>query len=103
MCDARMRTGQHISNAFVTDFRPSFSRVRILTREPASAKSQKLASKGAELVKLGDHKAFDEAFAGTDVIVNALPGSAPEATQHAILQAAARSNAKVYFLGEFGS
>ena len=87
----------------MTDFRPSFSRVRILTRDPASAKSQELASKGAELVKLSDNKVFDEAFAGTDVIVNALPGSAPEATQHAILQAAARSGAKVYFLGEFGS
>ncbi|KAI1791501.1 NAD(P)-binding protein [Ganoderma leucocontextum] len=98
--------GQNISNAFVTDFRPSFSRVRILTRDPASTKSQQLASKGAELVKVSEgadaHKLLDEAFADTDVIVNALPGSAPEDTQRAILQAAARSSAKVYFLDEFG-
>ncbi|PIL30680.1 hypothetical protein GSI_07384 [Ganoderma sinense ZZ0214-1] len=95
--------GQHISNAFVTDFRSSFSRVRVLSRDPASEKSQELASKGAELVKLSDDNVFDEAFAGADVIVNALPGSVSEATQQAILQAAARSSAKVYFLGEFGS
>ena len=72
-------------------------------RDPASEKSQALASKGAELVKLDDDKTLDAAFAGTDVIVNALPGSASEATQLSILQAAARSSAKVYFLDEFGS
>ena len=87
----------------MTEFRSSFSRIRILSRDPASEKSQALASKGAELVKLDDDKTLDAAFAGTDVIVNALPGAASEATQLSILQAVARSSAKVYFLGEFGS
>ena len=91
----------------MTDFRSSFSRVRVLTRDPSSPKAQELASKGAELVKFGGagdaEKTFDEAFAGVDVIVNALPDGADKETKQAAIRAAARSSAKVYFLDEFGS
>ena len=48
-------------------------------------------------------KTFDEAFAGVDVIVNALPDGADKETKQAAIRAAARSSAKVYFLDEFGS
>ncbi|EJF62713.1 NAD(P)-binding protein [Dichomitus squalens LYAD-421 SS1] len=98
--------GQQVSNAFLTDFRPSFSRIRVLTRDPSSQKAQDLASKGAELIQYsGDEleKSFDEVFAGADVIVNALPGGADKETKQAIIKAIARSGAKVYFLSEFGS
>ena len=96
--------GLNISDAFVTDFRASFSRVRILTRDATTPKAQGLAYKGAELFQVNEddvHCSLDQAFAGIDVIVNTLPITAPEDVSRAVLQAVARSIAKVYFLSEF--
>ncbi|KAI0737950.1 NAD-P-binding protein [Daedaleopsis nitida] len=97
--------GQEISDAFLTTFRSSFPTVRVLTRDPSGAKAQSLKGKGAELHKLGDGnigEALDEAFAGVDVIVNALPGNAPKEIKHAVVDAVVRSSTKVYFLSEYG-
>ncbi len=96
--------GLNISDAFVTDFRTSFSRVRILTRDATTPKAQGLAYNGAELFQVdeGDvHRSLDEAFTGIDVIVNTLPATVAHRVNRAILQAVARSRAKVYFLSEF--
>ena len=96
--------GRNISDAFVTDFRASFSRVRILTRDATTPKAQGLAYEGAELFQVNEddvHGSLDQAFAGIDVIVNTLPITVPEDVSRAVLQAVARSGAKVYFLSEF--
>ncbi|KAM5535341.1 hypothetical protein V8D89_011026, partial [Ganoderma adspersum] len=96
--------GLNISDAFVADFRTSFARVRILTRDTTTPKAQGLAYKGAELFQVDDDdvpSSLDEAFADVDVIVNTLPNTISGDVNHAILQAVARSSAKVYFLSEF--
>nr|VWO94474.1 Nucleoside-diphosphate-sugar epimerase [Ganoderma boninense] len=96
--------GRNISDAFVTDFRISFSRVRILTRDATTPKAQGLAYEGAELFQVNEddvHNSLDEAFADIDVIVNTLPSTVSDRVNYAVLQAVARSRAKVYFLSEF--
>lgn len=96
--------GLNISDAFLTDFRASFSHVRILTRDATTPKAQGLAYKGAELFQVNDddmHRSLEEAFSDIDVIVNTLPNTVSEEVNRAILQAVARSSAKVYFLSEF--
>nr|VWO94935.1 Nucleoside-diphosphate-sugar epimerase [Ganoderma boninense] len=96
--------GRNISDAFVTDFRTSFSRVRILTRDATTPKAQGLAYEGAELFQVNEddvHNSLDEAFADIDVIVNTLPSTVSDRVNYAVLQAVARSRAKVYFLSEF--
>ena len=97
--------GQEISDAFLTTFRSSFPAVRVLTRDPTGATAQSLKAKDAELYKLPDAdvgEALDKAFAGVDVVVNALPGYASKEVQYAVVDAAVRSSAKVYFLSEYG-
>ena len=99
-------TGIHISHTFLTDFKANFHTVRVLTRDPSSAMAQDLAAKGAKLHKLDESdlpRTLDEAFKGVDVIVNVLTGQGPVEVKQAVLEAAARSDVKVYFLNEFGS
>ncbi|PIL27905.1 hypothetical protein GSI_09940 [Ganoderma sinense ZZ0214-1] len=96
--------GLNISDAFLTDFRTSFSRVRILTRDAGTPKAQGLAYKGAELFQVDEddvHSSLDAAFADIDVIVNTLPTTVSDRLNHGVLRAVARSGAKVYFLSEF--
>ncbi|PIL27917.1 hypothetical protein GSI_09952 [Ganoderma sinense ZZ0214-1] len=96
--------GLNISDAFLTDFRTSFSRVRILTRDAGTPKAQGLAYKGAELFQVDEddvHSSLDAAFADIDVIVNTLPTTVSDRLNHDVLRAVARSGAKVYFLSEF--
>ncbi|KAI0696576.1 NAD-P-binding protein [Cerioporus squamosus] len=97
--------GHPVSTEFLTSFRSSFPTVRVLVRDTASEKAQELAAKGAELYKLDEanlSEAFDKAFAGVDAIVNTLPAKASDAVKHGLIDAVARSSAKVYFLSEFG-
>ncbi|KAI9059755.1 NAD-P-binding protein [Trametes sanguinea] len=97
--------GQHISLAFLTEFRSSFPTVRVLTRDPSSTAAQEIAGKRATLVKLDESnlpRLLDEAFKDIDVVINALPVHISDETKQAAIDAAARSNAKVYFLDEFG-
>ncbi|KAI0355070.1 NAD-P-binding protein [Trametes cingulata] len=97
--------GRHISLAFLTEFKANFHTVRVLTRDPSSAAAQELSGQGAQLHKLDESnlpRALDEAFAGVDVIVNALTSGVPDILKEDVIDAAARSSAKVYFLSEFG-
>ena len=95
------QSGSQISKIFLTEYRAAFPTVRVTTRDPKSDKSLQLAALGAELV------AFDaplsDTFAGADVIINTLTGQVPEDDKKKLISAVAASNAKVYFLGEFGS
>lgn len=97
--------GLPISEAFLETFRSSFPTVRILTRNLTSDNAKALQAKGAELHKLDDANpgaALDKAFAGVDVIVNALPGGPINDVKLAVVDSLARSDAKVYFLSEYG-
>ncbi|RPD55669.1 NAD-P-binding protein [Lentinus tigrinus ALCF2SS1-7] len=97
--------GNPVTTEFLTTFRSSFPTVRVLVRNPASEKAKDLAVKGAELHKLDEanlSESFDKAFAGVDAIVNTLPHTVSDAEKHALIDAVARSSAKVYFLSEFG-
>ncbi|PIL27913.1 hypothetical protein GSI_09948 [Ganoderma sinense ZZ0214-1] len=80
--------GLNISGAFLTDFRASFSRVRILTRDASTPKAQCLAYKGAELFEDDEddvHSSLDVAFADIDVIVNTLPTTISDDVNHSVL------------------
>ena len=93
------------SQAFLTDFKPDFHTVRILTRDPSSATAQDLAVKGAQLRTFDESdlaRSLDEALEGIDVVVNVLPGKTPDEVKRAVIDAAARSRVKVYFLDEYG-
>ncbi|KAI0324699.1 NAD-P-binding protein [Cubamyces sp. BRFM 1775] len=97
--------GKHISQAFLTDFKPDFHNVRILTRDPSSATAQDLAVKGAQLRTFDESdlaRSLDEALESVDVVVNVLPGKTPDEVKRAVIDAAARSRVKVYFLDEYG-
>ncbi|RDX41012.1 NAD(P)-binding protein [Lentinus brumalis] len=97
--------GFPVSTEFLTSFRSSFPIVRVLVRDTVSEKAQELAAKGAELHKLDEanlSQALDKAFAGVDAIVNTLPSKASETVKHGLIDAVAKSTAKVYFLSEFG-
>ncbi|KAI0373207.1 NAD-P-binding protein [Pilatotrama ljubarskyi] len=98
--------GQRISLVFLTEFKANFHTVRVLTRDPSSATAQELSGQGAQLHKLDESnlpRALDDAFAGVDVIVNALTSGVPDELKQGVIDAAARSSANVYFLSEFGS
>lgn len=98
-------SGLPISEAFLETFRSSFPTVRILTRNLTSDNAKALQAKGAELHKLDDANpgaALDKAFAGVDVVVNALPGGPINDVKLAVVDSLARSDAKVYFLSEYG-
>ena len=43
-----------------------------------------------------------EAFAGVDVVVNALPTTTPKELKRQVAQSAVGAGVKVYFLSEFG-
>ncbi|KAH9890550.1 NAD-P-binding protein [Cubamyces lactineus] len=98
--------GQHMSNIFLKEFKHTFAEVRVLSRDPASAKAQDLAKAGAVLYKFDEanlSSALGEAFAGVDVIVDTLStGFIPEEISNAVIEAAARSPVKVYILSEWG-
>ncbi|KAI8999109.1 hypothetical protein BD414DRAFT_477005 [Trametes punicea] len=98
--------GKHISLAFLTDFKSSFHTVRIGTRDPSSATAKELSEKGASIAKLDESdlaRSLDEAFEGIDVVVNALSTRISSDAQQAVIEAAARSSIKVFFLDEFGT
>ncbi|CDO71863.1 hypothetical protein BN946_scf184940.g10 [Trametes cinnabarina] len=98
--------GKQISLAFLTEFKSNFHTVRVLTRDPSSAVAKELAERGASLVKLDEShltRVLDDAFKDVDVVVNALSTKSSDATNQAVIDAAARSNIKAYFLDEYGS
>ena len=98
-------SGVPVTTEFLTTFRSTFPTVRVLVRDTTSEKAKDLAAKGAELHKLDEAnlgESFDKAFAGVDAIVNTQPHTVSDAVKQGLIDAVARSSAKVYFLSEFG-
>ena len=73
--------------------------MRITTRDTSSAKASELAQLGAELVAYSTP--LEEILAGADVVVNAL-SRIPAEEKKKVIATVAASNAKVYFLSEYG-
>ncbi|KAI0831641.1 NAD-P-binding protein [Trametes gibbosa] len=99
------RLGYAISKIFLEEFRSSFPTVRVLTRDPSTARAQELAQKGAIVQVFNTERveeSLQEAFARVDIVVNALNISTPVAVKKQIADVAVRSGVKVYYLSEFG-
>ncbi len=98
-------SGYEISVVFLDEFRTTFPIVRVLTRDPSTARAQTLASKGAMLQVLDSTdvaQSLLETFVHADVVINALNVSAPKALKKQVAAAAVASGARVFFLSEFG-
>lgn len=103
--ESRDLPGYEISRVFLDEFRTTFPIVRVLTRDPSTAKAQHLASKGAMLQVLDQENVAQsllETFIHADVVINALNVTAPRALKKQVAEAAVKSGARVYFLSEFG-
>ncbi|KAI0648380.1 NAD-P-binding protein [Trametes meyenii] len=99
------RLGYEVSKVFLDELHTPFPTVRVLTRDPSTAKAQSLAKKGAILRVLDNEdvaQSLVEAFEGVDVVVNALPTTAPVGVKRQVAQLAIKSGVKVFFLSEFG-
>ncbi|KAI0373209.1 NAD-P-binding protein [Pilatotrama ljubarskyi] len=99
------RLGFDVSQVFLDEFHTTFPTVRVLTRDPSTAKVQQLAEKGA-LINLFDQEdvaqSLAEAFTGVDVVINALPTTTPKDVKRQVAEAAVKHGVKVFFLSEFG-
>jgi len=98
------RLGKEVSQVFLTTYRPFFSRVLALVRDPASDAAQALAAQGAELHQVSESApgpSLEKALQGVDVVVNVL-GAASAEFKDALFDAALKEGAKVYFPSEFG-
>ncbi|EIW60916.1 NAD-P-binding protein [Trametes versicolor FP-101664 SS1] len=99
------RLGYEISRVFLDEYRTTFPIVRVLTRDPSTARAQHLASKGAMLQVLDQENVAQsllETFIHADVVINALNVTARKALKRQVAEAAVKGGAKVYFLSEFG-
>ncbi|KAI8999108.1 NAD-P-binding protein [Trametes punicea] len=99
------RLGYDVSRVFLDEFHTTFPTVRVLTRDPSTAKAQDLAERGAllQVFDLEDvAQSLAEAFAGMDVVINALPTSTPADVKRQVAQSAVQNGVKVLFLSEFG-
>ena len=92
--------GFQISKVFLTEYKSTFSTIRITTRDLSSPRAQELGELGAELRLFGDP--VDSVLAGVNVVVSALPSAVPQAYKVELTEAIARQNVKVYFLSEYG-
>lgn len=103
--EPRDLSGHKISSVFLDEFHTTFPIVRVLTRDPSTARAQHLASKGAMLQVLDQENVAQsllETFIHADVVINALNVTAPTALKKQVAEAAVKGGAKVYFLSEFG-
>ncbi|KAI0373208.1 NAD(P)-binding protein [Pilatotrama ljubarskyi] len=98
--------GHDFTSVFLAEYKAYFSEIRLVSRDPSSQKAQELIAKGAKPFKLDEAnlgKALDEAFSGVDVIIDLLShGYIHLETSHGLVEAAARSTAKVFFSSEWG-
>ncbi|KAF9811087.1 hypothetical protein IEO21_06664 [Rhodonia placenta] len=96
--------GTDISEAFLKHYRPHFSQVIAVVRDPTSANARKLADAGAELRQIDTTNvvlSFARAFTGVDVVVSAV-SMAPVEYHDALFDGALKAGVKVYFPSEFG-
>ncbi|KAL7282973.1 hypothetical protein ACG7TL_002391 [Trametes sanguinea] len=99
------RLGYDVSKVFLDEFHSTFPTVRVLTRNPSTAKARDLAERGAILRDFDLEnvaQSLAEAFEGIDVVINALPTSTPKDIKRQVAAAAVQHGAKVFFLSEFG-
>ncbi|CDO71860.1 hypothetical protein BN946_scf184940.g7 [Trametes cinnabarina] len=99
------RLGYDVSKVFLDEFHTSFPTVRVLTRDPSTAKARDLAERGAHLRDFDVEnvaQSLAEAFNGIDVVINALPTSTPKDVKRQVADAAVKNGVKVFFLSEFG-
>jgi len=87
-------------------YKPFFSRVVVLTRNPASLKSLYFASLGAELRHIPEgtvaiKDALKSALRGVDVLINALNICAGMLSE-LLLESALNAGVRVYFPSGFG-
>lgn len=85
-------------------YKPFFSTVIGLVRDPSSAAATSLAEAGVDIRKVSESDSADsvaEVLRGVDVVVNVLNSNAA-AFKDVIGEAAIKAGAKVYFLSEFG-
>ncbi|THG98277.1 hypothetical protein EW145_g7451 [Phellinidium pouzarii] len=100
--------GWIVSEAFLTTFKPFFSRILILSRNLSSSRAQALSALGAELVHVRldevnpeNAKSLQDVFAGIDILVNVL-GRSDACVHDMLAEAAIQAGVKVYFPSEFG-
>ncbi|KAH9890553.1 NAD-P-binding protein [Cubamyces lactineus] len=99
------RLGYDITKIFLDEFHTTFPAVRVLTRDQSTAKAKDLAARGALLYTFDPEniaQSLADAFAGADVVINALPTSMPKDAKSQVAAAAVKSSVKVFFLSEFG-
>ncbi|KAI0355068.1 NAD-P-binding protein [Trametes cingulata] len=99
------RLGFDVTQVFLDEFHTTFPTVRVLTRDPSTAKAQQLAEKGARIHVFDPEdvaQSLAEAFTGVDVVINVLPTTTPTDVKRQVAEAAVKHGVKVFFLSEFG-
>lgn len=74
--------------------------VKVLTRNPDSAKAKALASYGAEIVKISNVTAAD--LKGVDILINTMGHETSDADKNPFGTAAVEAGVKVYIPSEYG-
>jgi len=96
--------GKDVVNVFLTSYRPFFSRVIAVVRDPSSPAAKALAEQGAEIRHVNPADpllSFTQAFEGVDAVINVV-GKSPLEYKDTLFQAALKSGVKVYFPSEYG-
>jgi NmrA-like family len=99
--------GAYISRALLSStWRPSFSEIRILTRNVSSATARELQLLGGILIRVDftQKSTVVEAIEGCDVVVNAVgsKGHGPEAREVIARAVVETSTVKLYLPSEYG-
>ena len=96
--------GRAIAPIFLEDYKPFFSSVVGLVRNPTSDAAKALADAGVELRQVSASDSADtvaNTLRGIDILVNVLNTDAA-AFKDVVAEAAVKAGVSVYFLSEFG-
>ncbi|KAI0797753.1 hypothetical protein C8Q75DRAFT_17554 [Abortiporus biennis] len=96
--------GRAITPVFLTSYKPYFSQVIGLVRDPSKPAAKELAEKGVELRQISETdggESLVKALQGVDVVINVL-GSSAAAFKPVVSEAAVKAGVAVLFLSEFG-
>ncbi|KAI9894015.1 MAG: hypothetical protein M1814_004785 [Vezdaea aestivalis] len=92
--------GKHVVEALLTQFRPRFSAIILLTRK-ASPQTDEWKSRGATIVQY-DEPNLPKSLEGVDVLINTV-GSSGKAFKDALVRSLKETKVSVYFPSEFGA